>query len=536
MTMLLFALSVVTAGLGIYYRDSCTVPYGCLGRAGLMLYVRCDRPLCPVNHTAVDLRQCRDDIGPDSATDTWLDEGCALLGGGCTRRFVKSEGEKPWCVPVALDRSGAYAPTVRVGTTKCLVDCDQDYGILDAAGNMSCACLPSPFQSYNACDLDYSTLKPKETPGCFCLSPTPCNPADCSCITTQGVLARALDFHTGRTDLRALYPFHDLFRVMPCRVQGNDTSTQCPVNWRLHALDEKSSLAIAQGYRFLRPSAHIFYQPTGLPVSALRANVCVCIQHCSGAFPKILCLMPVWSDRPVRCEPEFNLSSTRDLRHAVFPVDWQDPGIEKIKAVNGTVWTCSIASLDKCEMKTRIPLDSAPEWACLSPCRIQTCACASAGYRLFRLYNPNTTSVSFCSNSRTRSAPLWSVSVIRKGSRPCPNDARVKHLDPRERKGFALGYRLFSGGKWLQALPVLRPLRQGECLCIDGCEYGAPQLRCRLAPDPNLTLSRCHTPIQFSRGIGLGVVSIKDVPRVQCEGGKSDLVPCSDYFSVPSDP
>ena len=120
----LFALTVATAGLGVYYRDSCFTPYGCLGRLGFLLYVDCSRTLCPVNHTVIDLRECQNDTGPSNGSDTWLDPGCALLGGGCTRRFLKSAGDKPWCVPVARDENRRYAPAVRVDTTKCRIECD----------------------------------------------------------------------------------------------------------------------------------------------------------------------------------------------------------------------------------------------------------------------------------------------------------------------------------------------------------------------------------------------------------------------------
>ena len=123
---MLFALSVVTAGLGVYYRDSCTTPYGCLRNSGLLLYVECGKTLCSVNHTAVDLRMCQNEQGPPNGSDTWLDPGCTLLGGGCARRFVKADGGRPWCVPVVIDQNGSYAPVARVGTTKCRIECNQD--------------------------------------------------------------------------------------------------------------------------------------------------------------------------------------------------------------------------------------------------------------------------------------------------------------------------------------------------------------------------------------------------------------------------
>ena len=109
----LFALSVVTAGLDVYYRDSYTNSYGCLGHSGLIFYVECGKTLCPVSHTGVDLRQCSNDSGPANRSDTWLDAGCSLLGGGCTRRFIKSKGDKPWCVPVGWTRM-ATMPRWRV--------------------------------------------------------------------------------------------------------------------------------------------------------------------------------------------------------------------------------------------------------------------------------------------------------------------------------------------------------------------------------------------------------------------------------------
>lgn len=315
--MFLFALSVITAGLGVYYRDSCTVPYGCLGQSGVLLYVRCGQPVCDVNHTAVDLRQCLDTVGPENGSDTWLDEGCKLLGGGCTRRFVKGNGEKPWCVPIALDEKGTYAPAVRVGTTKCRIECDQDYGILNASGEMNCACPSSPLPP---CDLNYTVKELHQMPSCFCRSPKPCNSTDCPCIAKRGMIARTLDSQTGGLDLRALYPFHDLFRVTPCHGPKEGDSSQCPTNWTSHEMDKESLLAMARGYRFYRPSTRMFYQPTGLNVSDLRANVCICIEHCLGAFPKVLCLMPSWDARPVKCLPEFPLLTSSDLRYAAFDV------------------------------------------------------------------------------------------------------------------------------------------------------------------------------------------------------------------------
>lgn len=523
--MFLFALSVITAGLGVYYRDSCTVPYGCLGQSGVLLYVRCGQPVCDVNHTAVDLRQCLDTVGPENGSDTWLDEGCKLLGGGCTRRFVKGNGEKPWCVPIALDEKGTYAPAVRVGTTKCRIECDQDYGILNASGEMNCACPSSPLPP---CDLNYTVKELHQMPSCFCRSPKPCNSTDCPCIAKRGMIARTLDSQTGGLDLRALYPFHDLFRVTPCHGPKEWDSSQCPTNWTSHEMDKESLLAMARGYRFYRPSTRMFYQPTGLNVSDLRANVCICIEHCLGAFPKVLCLMPSWDARPVKCLPEFPLLTSSDLRYAAFDVQWEDKTIGKIGTFNETVWTCSTKLSKTCEIETRISLDLAPKCTCLSPCIAPSCGCYPDGYRLFKRYDPKTMQFSLCSLSGNNANTLWNVSACRAGKEQCPEGAEVKDLVPFERKVFALGYRFYSAKKWLRPFPISRPLRQGECVCLDQCEYGKPLLQCRLAPDPNVTLSMCQTPIEFSRGIGLEVVSIEEVPQLNCDPSKEKVVPCDD--------
>lgn len=523
--MFLFALSVITAGLGVYYRDSCTVPYGCLGQSGVLLYVRCGQPVCDVNHTAVDLRQCLDTVGPENGSDTWLDEGCKLLGGGCTRRFVKGNGEKPWCVPIALDEKGTYAPAVRVGTTKCRIECDQDYGILNASGEMNCACPSSPLPP---CDLNYTVKELHQMPSCFCRSPKPCNSTDCPCIAKRGMIARTLDSQTGGLDLRALYPFHDLFRVTPCHGPKEGDSSQCPTNWTSHEMDKESLLAMARGYRFYRPSTRMFYQPTGLNVSDLRANVCICIEHCLGAFPKVLCLMPSWDARPVKCLPEFPLLTSSDLRYAAFDVQWEDKTIGKIGTFNETVWTCSTKLSKTCEIEARISLDLAPKCTCLSPCIAPSCGCYPDGYRLFKRYDPKTMQFSLCSLSGNNANTLWNVSACRAGKEQCPEGAEVKDLVPFERKVFALGYRFYSAKKWLRPFPISRPLRQGECVCLDQCEYGKPLLQCRLAPDPNVTLSMCQTPIEFSRGIGLEVVSIEEVPQLNCDPSKEKVVPCDD--------
>ena len=365
-------------------------------------------------------------------------------------------------------------------------------------------------------------------PSCFCRSPKPCNSTDCPCITKRGMIARTLDSLTGGLDLRALYPFHDLFRVTPCHGPKEGDSSQCPANWTSHEIDKESLLAMARGYRFYRPSTRMFYQPTGLNVSDLRANVCICIEHCLGAFPKVLCLMPSWDARPVKCLPEFPLLTSSDLRYAAFDVQWEDKTIGKIGTFNEMVWTCSTELSKTCEIETRISLDLAPKCTCPSLCIAPSCGCYPDGYRLFKRYDPKTMQFSLCSFSGNNANTLWNVSACRAGKEQCPEGAEVKDLVPFERKVFALGYRFYSAKKWLRPFPISHPLRQGECVCLDQCEYGKPLLQCRLAPDPNVTLSMCQTPIEFSRGIGLEVVSIEEVPQLNCDPSKEKVVPCDD--------
>lgn len=487
--------------------------------------MHCGQPVCDVNHTAVDLRQCLDTVGPENGSDTWLDEGCKLLGGGCTRRFVKGNGEKPWCVPIALDEKGTYAPAVRIGTTKCHIECDQDYGILNASGEMNCTCPSSPLPP---CDLNYTVKELHQMPSCFCRSPKPCNSTDCPCITKRGMIARTLDSLTGGLDLHALYPFHDLFRVTPCHGPKEGDSSQCPANWTSHEIDKESLLAMARGYQFYHPSTRMFYQPTGLNVSDLRANVCICIEHCLGAFPKVLCVMPSWDARPVKCLPDFPLLTSSDLRYAAFDVQWEDKTIGKIGTLNETVWTCSTELSKTCEIETRISLDLAPKCTCLSPCITPSCGCYPDGYRLFKRYDPKTMQFSLCSLSGNNANTLWNVSACRAGKEQCPEGAEVKDLVPFERKVFALGYWFYSAKKWLRPFPISHPLRQGECVCLDQCKYGKPLLQCRLVPDPNVTLSMCQTPIEFSRGIGLENVSIEEVPQLNCDPSKEKVVLCDD--------
>ena len=285
---------------------------------------------------------------------------------------------------------------------------------------------------------------------------------------------------------------------------------------------------MARGYRFYRPSARMFYQPIGLNVSDLRPNVCICIEHCLGAFPKVLCLMPSWGARPVKCVPDFRLPANSDLRHTAFDVQWEDKTIGKIGTFNGTFWTCSSESSKKCEIETRISLESTPKCTCLNPCIAPSCGCYPNGYRLFKRYDPKAMQSSLCSLSGNDAYTLWNVSACRAGKNPCPDGAEVKHLAPYERKVFALGYRFYSAEKWLRAYPVSRPLRQGECVCLDQCEYGSPRLQCRLAPDPSVTLSMCQTPTEFPRGIGLKVVSMEEVPQLHCNQGNEEVVPCDD--------
>lgn len=528
---MLFALSVVTAGLGVYYRDSCTVPYGCLGRSGLLLYLKCHPTLCDVNETAVDLRQCEHHTGPSNGTDTWLDKGCELMGGGCTRRFVKTDRDEPWCVPVALDENGLYAPVVRVGTTKCRVECDQDYGILDSQGNVTCACPPSPSPSI-ACDLNYTERDVSEVVNCFCQSLTPCRrfSTDCPCIPQQGVMARTVESTTGLHDVRALYRYDDLFQIIPCE------DDRCPVNWKRKTLKGRSLWAMARGFRFVRPSFHMFYQPTSLAVSAWRDNTCVCVQHCFDKFPKLLCLLPSWGNKPVECVASSQLDKKLDLRQAVLPVERQDRKIALVVAANGRKWKCVYNVSDQCPIAPRLALKYAPPCICRRPCRLPACACHPRDYRLFEYFDFKTRKDGLCSLPGSGRFGLWEASACTNGPNPCPKDAQVEYPDRVHQKVFALGYRYLMtdkksiGKRWLRALPIRRPLDQGECVCVDRCERGASYLQCRLAPDPKSFLSECQTSVDFPGGIGSGVVNATDIPQLHCDGRKKTVLTYCDVY------
>ena len=516
---MLFALSVVTAGLGVYYRDSCTNSYGCLGHSGLILYVECGKTLCPVNHTAVDLRQCSNDSGPANGSDTWLDHGCSLLGGGCTRRFLKSKGDKPWCVPVGLDKDGHYAPMARVGSELCRIQCGQDYGILDRNGNLSCACPPEPPSNNSAVDeacqsyreeMDVETMS-----NCFCQSPLSCNATSCPCIPRQGAMTKTIDLQNGNIDLRAAYPFTGLFPVVPCKMREDGNEVQCPSNWQQKKVSGYGALALAQGYRFLRPSSNMFYQPTGLAVSALRLNSCVCVRHCLSEFPVILCLLPKWSRKLVQCIPSAYLERTADLRGEILLVGEEDRKTSAIATVNGMNWTCWNSSGHSCQIAAPRPLSEAPVCVCLRPCTPSQCACGSHGFRVFKHFDVAMMRHGLCTLSGSVSGSAWKATVCKKGSTPCAAGEQIKTLETPEQSLFALGYRYFLADKWLRALPVQRPLKHGECLCTDRCTEGAPFLQCRLA---NETFSECKTPVEFPRGIGEGIVLAKDVPKLSCQG------------------
>lgn len=527
---MLFALSVVTAGLGVYYRDSCTTPYGCLGNSGLLLYVECGKTLCSVNHTAVDLRMCQNEQGPPNGSDTWLDPGCTLLGGGCTRRFVKADGSRPWCVPVVIDKNGSYAPAARVGTTKCRIECNQDYGVLDANGSVSCAC-PTTSQAAveEACKSTYTEIEGRPMTSCFCQSPSPCTASRCPCTPSQGAMARTMDLKRGSVDIRVAFPFAGLFPVLPCKTDPGEN--RCPTHWQQKRLGGYGALALAQGYRFLRPSFHLFYQPMNLSVSAWRENSCVCSQHCLSNSPTILCILPVWSRRPVRCVPLTYLEKTLDLRNRVLPVEWQNEMRVTLTAAHGVKWTCSLDSHDRCEVAVQRPLDSASKCACLSPCTPSICPCSSGGFRLFEHFDEGTMEDGLCTLSGTAARDAWNVTACKKGPTPCAANQRVRYLKNMERKVFALGYRYLIAQKWLRPLPVTRPLQQGECICIDRCNLSGPIFQCRLTSDPDVTLSRCHSTASFPFGDSKGIVLANEVPKLTCKSSsesKTILTQCSD--------
>lgn len=521
----------------MYYRDACLVPHGCLGHSGLLLYVTCGRGLCPVNHTAVDLRECQNETGPGNGSDTWLDPGCALLGGGCTRRFAKSNEDKPWCVPVALDEKGLYAPAARVGTTKCRIECGQDYGILDANGSVSCACRPNPSQKpmKEACEAQITEMDPGATTDCFCQSPQPCHTAHCPCIPKKGVMARTMFSRTGVRDVRAAYAFEGLFPVLPCQREEKDNQSRCPANWQQGKIDGYGPMALALGYRFWRPKVGLFYQPVGLPVWAWKRDSCVCMDRCLSDFPTILCLLPAWSPKPLRCVPSTYLDKSLDLRRGLFPVTWKNSKTATIAAANGTTWTCWNNSHDRCEIPARKPLDHAPECVCLRRCTPSLCPCGSRPYRLFKQFEETTLTDGLCTLSGSQGRNFWIARSCEKGPMPCAADERVKHLKRNEKKVFALGYRYHAGGKWLRALPIDRPLRQGECVCIDRCYEGAPFLQCRVTPDSGTDVSICSAPKEFA-GLGEGIVLAKNVPGLSCDNSSEgnatishcDKIECND--------
>lgn len=144
---------------------------------------------------------------------------------------------------------------------------------------------------------------------------------------------------------------------------------------------------MVRGYRFYRLSVRMFYQFIGLNVSVLSVNVCICIEYCLGVFSKIFCVMFFWDIRSVKCVFDFRLSTSSDLRRVAFDVQWEDKIIGKISIFNGIYWICFLESFNKCQIVTRILLESILECICLSSCFGSSCGCYFNGYRLFKRYD-----------------------------------------------------------------------------------------------------------------------------------------------------
>ena len=514
----LFALTLVTAGLGVYYRDSCQVPYACLGHSGLLLYVVCNKSMCPVNHTAIDLRECKNTTGPTNESDTWLDSGCAFLGGGCTRRFVKSSRDDPWCVPVELDSDGQYAPVVRVDTTRCRIECDQDYGVLNENGTMSCACPPPSPQTAakQACESKITNKVPDNANHFFCQSPLPCNSTSCSCIPQDGVMAITIDLKTGKRNARAAYDILELFPVSSSTKEG-----KCPVGWHHKKADGYGIMALANGFRFLRPSNGIFYQPIGLPIATWRPNSCVCLENCQSNFPKILCVLPGWFRQPMRCIPSSYLEKPVNITNKILSVTWKNKPMAEIGTSNNFNWTCVSNHDEHCQFPSTIPLKSSPECLCLSSCTPSLCPCGARHYRLFKYYDSKRMDVGLCRLSMGGTRSVWALAPCQGKTDTCHLNATMKKIDFFQKKAFSLGYHYYTDQKFLRPLSVKRPLQKGECVCVDKCYEGTPYLQCRLDPDPDLSITRCEAPMEAMGGIGEEIVLAKDIPNLSSDSDKA---------------
>ena len=215
---------------------------------------------------------------------------------------------------------------------------------------------------------------------------------------------------------------------------------------------------MAQGYRFVRPNSNMFYQPTGLAVSALRQNSCLCVRHCLSDFPTILCVLPEWSRKLVRCIPFVYLERKLDLRRKVLSVQRKDRKTVAITTTNDTKWTCSIDSQDICEMAIPRPLTLAPVYACLKRCCPSESPCGSHGFRMCKHFDLSTMQDGLCTLSGSATGDAFKATICKQGSTPCAADEQIRELHFPERKLLALGYRYYVGNKWLRALPIKRPL------------------------------------------------------------------------------
>ena len=116
----------------------------------------------------------------------------------------------------------------------------------------------------------------------------------------------------------------------------------------------------------------------------------------------ILCMLPKCSHRPVQCIPSIYLEKNMDLLREVIPVIWQDQATTTTMTKNGTTWTCTTTSSDRCDIPVQTPLEETPECICLRPCTLLLCSCGSHGYRLFEGF----------SNPWKRECLLWVIGTL----------------------------------------------------------------------------------------------------------------------------
>ena len=115
-----------------------------------------------------------------------------------------------------------------------------------------------------------------------------------------------------------------------------------------------------------------------------------------------------------------------DLRRKVIPVIWQDQATATVVTKNGTTWTCTTNSSDRCDNPVQTPLKETPECICLRPCTPLQCPCGSHGYRLFEQFDLMTMQNGLCTLSGSEARNVWSVTSCQKGPTPCAADQRAR--------------------------------------------------------------------------------------------------------------